>query len=89
MSAESDMVCPKCGFEWSAIPPSKCPACNPPDAAMTVADMLLQIPQRWRAAEIAIGNSIGDALPVKRIALHRDRNGRRVVAMYSEKISVK
>jgi predicted nucleic-acid-binding Zn-ribbon protein len=29
MSAESDYKCSKCGYEWGAIPPSKCPKCNP------------------------------------------------------------
>lgn len=27
MSAESDFTCPKCGYEWTAIPPTKCPRC--------------------------------------------------------------
>ena len=28
MSAESDYKCSKCGYEWCAIPPSKCPQCR-------------------------------------------------------------
>jgi hypothetical protein len=28
MSAESDFYCPKCGYEWCAIPPSNCPVCH-------------------------------------------------------------
>lgn len=30
MSAESDYKCGKCGYEWVAIPPSKCSRCNQP-----------------------------------------------------------
>jgi hypothetical protein len=28
MSAESDFYCPKCGYEWVAIPPSECRKCE-------------------------------------------------------------
>ncbi len=38
MSAESDYKCNVCGYEWGALPPSKCPKCNP-----------LNAPSRFRA----------------------------------------
>jgi hypothetical protein len=56
---------------------------------MTVREMLKQIPTRWRDAEITIGDSIGAAKTVRRVALHRDDTGRKVVVIYEEPIRVK
>jgi hypothetical protein len=57
--------------------------------AMTAADLFLKIPEEWRIAEITIGDDIERAHPVKRVALHQDLSGRRVVVLYKEPIEVK
>jgi hypothetical protein len=47
------------------------------------AEMAAQVPKSWRNAEVAVGR-LGSHHPVRRIALHRDADGRRVIVVYDE-----
>lgn len=55
---------------------------------MTVKEMLKFIPAKWRDAEITT-ERLSSHYPVQRIALHKDANGRKVVAIADEPINVK
>lgn len=49
-----------------------------------VRDLISAIPPSWRSAEIAVGDSIGGALRVLRVSLHRNANGRRIVILHKD-----
>lgn len=53
----------------------------------TVNDLLREIPQRWRSAEIVIGNSVGHVVKVRRVSLQKNADGRRVVMIHENDFS--
>lgn len=59
------------------------------EIVLTAADVIAQIPPGWRSAQVCIGTSVGRANIVRRVALHRDASGRRVVVLYDEPIDVR
>lgn len=44
------------------------------------------IPAHWRNAEIYIANGIGNAIPIKRVSLHTDSSGRKVILLHDEEL---
>ena len=55
---------------------------------MTVKEMLKMIPAKWRDADITI-ERLSNHYPVQRVVLHKDADGRKVVAIADELINVK
>ena len=55
MSAESDYTCPKCGYEWCAIPPSECPKCST-HSHKRVVRVLPGVPERVETGAVQFGD---------------------------------
>ena len=56
--------------------------CRQPKRLATPRDLFAAIPSEWMDAEITIGTSLGGAIPIKRVSLHVDAAGRRVVIIH-------
>lgn len=52
----------------------------------TTSDLIKLIPQNWRNVEVCIGNTVGDAKIVRRISLHTNNTGKRVILLHQEEI---
>lgn len=52
----------------------------------TMSNLLDQIPVEWRDVPVCIGDSIGRATRVKRVTLHSNRNGSRVIVIHETEI---
>lgn len=55
----------------------------------TARDVWSQIPKSWQDCPIAIGDSIGSAVVIRRISLHQDSEGNRVILLHDEKMKVR
>lgn len=42
------------------------------------------VPQNWRNVEVFIGDSIGNGVKIRRVSLHTNRSGRRVVLLHAK-----
>ncbi len=57
------------------------------DYFLTVEELADLIPPSWRAAVLAIGcSNLDKVYAVRRLALHQNASGRKVVVIYSEEI---
>ena len=55
----------------------------------TMLDIWDVIPVDWEKADIAIGTGIGSAELVRRISLHEDENGKRVILLHNNHLDVR
>ena len=55
----------------------------------SVSDMLKAIPRQWRNARVAVGDTIHNNYPVKRVALHESADGNRVVILHYTEVEVR
>lgn len=55
----------------------------------TVAEVNAEIPRSWGKVEIAIGTCLGDAVRIRRVSLHRDSAGRRVVLLHDKPLNLR
>ncbi len=60
---------------------------EPTNELETVADVIAKIPSHWRNATIFMSCGIGGVVPIRRVSLQRQSDGRRVVLIHQDNIN--
>ena len=55
----------------------------------TVRELLARIPVSWRDAEVAISDSISAVRAVRRVSLHENADGKRVVIIHETPVAIR
>lgn len=55
-------------------------------AKWTMNDLLQLIPGEWRDVKVSVGDNINRAHQIKRVALHVNRNGSRVIVLHDNEL---
>lgn len=63
MSAESDYKCSKCGYEWSAIPPSECQKCSTHSSSSAGSDATVLVFLKGKSGQTLQGRFAVSMLP--------------------------
>lgn len=53
----------------------------------TASDLIARLPARWRGARVMVVNALDQAVPVRRISLQNNRDGRMVIILHENELS--
>lgn len=54
----------------------------------TFSQLMAFVPKDWRNAEVAIGVCIGTAKKIRRVSLHKNESGRRIILIHDEVLKI-